>query len=342
MESGQDLDCPFRGLSDVGMQFFEEERSGNADAELARESIQMTGEIADRHVDARRIPRVVAREDLQQQGRVFDGVRQRADVVEGPGKGHHTAGAHAAVGGLDSDDTAEGSGFADRAASIGTDGGKAQPGGDAGGGASGRTSGHARGVPGVVYFAKETDHRAAAVGEFVQVLFAEDDRSGSAQAAHDFGVFLWNAIFELGASGGGPGAGGINKVFEPDRDAVEWAAVVTAVDFPLGAVRLIERGVGENGDEGVEFRVELLDVGEAIACHFDGGDGFLADFLAKLLDRGTHMSLDRSKRFYKLREEFIVSESNQPGVCENRAEGKLPQKLSTACRRWLLTLHSRS
>ena len=44
------------------------------------------------------------------------------------------------------------------------------------------------------------------------------------------------------------------------------------------------------------------------------------------------MILDRSKRFYRLREEFIASESNQRRICEHRAEGKIPQKLSTAFR----------
>ena len=65
-----------------------------------------------------------------------------------------------------------------------------------------------------------------------------------------------------------------------------------------------------DGDESIEFRIEVLNAREAIAGEFDGGDGAVANLPAKLLNCGTHVILDRSKRFYRLWEECIASESN--------------------------------
>jgi hypothetical protein len=40
----------------------------------------------------------------------------------------------------------------------------------------------------------------------------------------------------------------------------------------------VESGFGEDRDEGVEFRVEVIDAGEAIAGEFDGRDFAIAKF----------------------------------------------------------------
>ncbi len=90
----------------------------------------------------------------------------------------------------------------------------------------------------------------------MQVLFAKNDRAGVAQAAHNFGVFGRNPVFEECAGGGGADAGGIENIFEPDGDAVERAAVITAEDFLLSAGGPVNRGVSEDGDERVKLRVD--------------------------------------------------------------------------------------
>jgi len=102
------------------------------------------------------------------------------------------------------------------------------------------------------------------------------------QAAHDFGVFLWNATFEwcaeLCAGGGGADSGNINNIFESDGNAVERAAPFSAENFLLGTPGLVESGIGRDRDEGVERWVELVDAREAIAGKFNGRDGAVANF----------------------------------------------------------------
>ena len=56
-----------------------------------------------------------AAEDAGREGGVLHGAGERADLVEGRGEGHDSVAAHAAVGGLQADDAAQGRGLADRA-----------------------------------------------------------------------------------------------------------------------------------------------------------------------------------------------------------------------------------
>jgi hypothetical protein len=61
---------------------------------------------------------------------------------------------------------------------------------------------------------------------------------------------------------------------------VERAAVISAVDFLFGAAGVSERGVGEDGDEGIQFGIELVDAGETVARELDRREGTLFDFAA--------------------------------------------------------------
>ncbi len=45
----------------------------------------------------------------------------------------------------------------------------------------------------IVNIAIEADQRASAVGEFVQIVLAEDHGAGATQPANDFRIFAWNA-----------------------------------------------------------------------------------------------------------------------------------------------------
>jgi hypothetical protein len=63
---------------------------------------------------------------------------------------------------------------------------------------------------------------------------------------------------------------GEDHVFVGDRDAVEWSAVLAALDFSLGGAGFSERRLGEDGDEGVDLAVELVDALEAGPCQLDG------------------------------------------------------------------------
>ena len=79
------------------------------------------------------IARVVAGEDGEEESGILDRAGERADLIEGRGEGDEAVAGDAAVGGFESDTTAEGGGLADGAACVGTEGGEGDPSRDGGG-----------------------------------------------------------------------------------------------------------------------------------------------------------------------------------------------------------------
>jgi hypothetical protein len=75
----------------------------------------------------------VASEDGKEEGGIFDRAGERADLIERRGEGDETVAGDAAVGGFESDTTAEGGGLADGAACVGTEGSKGDSTRDGGG-----------------------------------------------------------------------------------------------------------------------------------------------------------------------------------------------------------------
>src|SRR5208282_5952656 len=147
-------------------------------------------------------------------------------------------------------------------------------------------------VPWIVDFSEKTDHRTAAIGEFVQILLAQDDGASSAKTTDDLGVFGGNAIFlrstEQAAGGGGADSSDIDNVLEPDGNAVQRSEIGSVVDFPLGVTSSVESGFGRDGDEGVERRVELFDAREAIVGEFDRRDGAVENLWTQFADSKRH------------------------------------------------------
>src|SRR5262249_16890134 len=143
-------------------------------------------------------------------------------------------------GWLEADHSAKGCWFSNRAGSIGADGAVTYPRSDGSCRTSGRSPGDAFNVPRIADLTVVADDRAAAVSEFVQVLFAQQDRAGGFQAADDFSVFFWNSIFKKSAGRGGTDSGGINQVFKCEWNAVQRAPPVAAPDFVFRQARLFQ------------------------------------------------------------------------------------------------------
>ena len=123
------------------------------------------------------------------------------------------SGAYSSVGWFESYYSAGGRWFADGACGVGADGAVSQAGGYGGGGASGGASGDVGWVPGVVDFSVVTNDGAAAVGELVEILFAEDEWLRLFSGGLLLGVLGGNAVFKKPAGGGGADAGGVDEVF---------------------------------------------------------------------------------------------------------------------------------
>lgn len=157
-------------------------------------------------------------------------------------------------------------------------------------------------------FAKVTDDRTAAVGELVEILFADQDRSPVAEATHNLGVFMGDSILENGTSGRRARSHGVDDVFQPNRNAVHGTTVVAALDFLFGASRVGQSSFFEYGDERIKLWIQPLDAYKTFAREFYGRDAMGLDFLAELLYCLTQFSLCQrceSRRYDAWR--FIVN-----------------------------------
>ena len=78
-------------------------------------------------------------------------------------------------------------------------------------------------IPGIVNGAETAGGPGAGESHFIQVQFAEQDDSGSLQSPGYFRIFGWDAVLKNLSSRGCSQAGGVDIVFERDRDAVDAA-----------------------------------------------------------------------------------------------------------------------
>ena len=103
----------------------------------------------------------------------------------------------------------------------------------------------------------------------MQVQLANDDRASSFQLPNQSGIFGRDSVAELIAARGGANARSIEEVFQPNRNAVQWAAILAAHDFGFGLARLFERKIVRDRNERVEDRIQPLDARQALACEFN-------------------------------------------------------------------------
>ena len=90
----------------------------------------------------------------------------------------------------------------------------------------------------IVRVAEVADEGTAAVGEFVQVGFADNDRACFAKVRDERGIPQGDKLRENLRTGGGARATRPDVVFQCDADAVQRATPFAAGDFTFGRTRL--------------------------------------------------------------------------------------------------------
>ena len=165
------------------------------------------------------VHRVVAGDDLVEQGGVQDRAGTGPGLVQGGGQGHEAVARDRPVGGLDADRAGDGSGLADRAAGVGADGQRGLEGREGGSAAAARAAGDPVEVPRVVGRAVGGVLGGGAHRELVHVGLAEDDDPGLAQAPGDGRVVRRVPALEDPRAAGGGGALHRQDVLERQRDA---------------------------------------------------------------------------------------------------------------------------
>ena len=110
----------------------------------------------------------------------------------------------------------------------------------------------------MVNVAEETYQRAAAVGELVQVVLANNHCARLFESPDDFRIFRRYVIFVQGARGGSPSSGCIDQVFERDGNAVQRSAPLSARDFSFCSPRVRESGFPCDGNKSIQCGIEFL------------------------------------------------------------------------------------
>src|SRR5271168_1001386 len=98
-----------------------------------------------------------------------------------------------------------------------------------------------RGVARIVNVAVKADQRASSVCEFVQIVLAENHRSGLTQPPNHFRILAWNAILIKSTGRSSTYACGIDQILYSDWNPVQRAAPFSALNFSFGGESLRQR-----------------------------------------------------------------------------------------------------
>ena len=166
-----------------------------------------------------RFPRVVAGDDVHQDGAVLHILREGADLVQRRGKGDQAEAGDPAVGRLHPDDAAEGRRLADGAARVGTERGDAFVGRHRRRGAAARPAGDPLEIPGVPGHAEEGGLRGGTHRELVHVRLAGEDGARRPELLHDGRVVGGDEVLEDPGAAGRPDPLRAEDVLQGDGDS---------------------------------------------------------------------------------------------------------------------------
>ena len=208
---------------------------------------------------------------------VFRGARQRAvHLARIPGERHRMVRRQAGCR-ADADDAAERRRDSDRAAEVGALRDRQH----AGRNRHGRTAGGAGRaefrIPGIAGGAEHLVDGVRAGCEFRRVGLGENDGAGGFQAAHDLGVLVGNVVLEKRRAEGGADARRHRDVLDADRQAVQRPERCAAHHRVFRRACRHARLIRRERDDGVELRVQALDVRQMRVQNLDRTDGAAAD-----------------------------------------------------------------
>ena len=255
---GEGLDGSLDISADAGIDPVAEVFFGDAELEAIYAIVKGGEVVGHRDIEAGGIRRIKSGDGLENARGIFDGLRERADLVERGSEGYEAIAGNSAVAGLEADDATVGGGLADGAAGVRTEGGD---GGEVGHGSSraaGRTAGHAIVVVGISSDAEGGVFRGGAHREFVLVHPPEGDGTGGTELLDDGGVVGGDEIFEkLGAASAGL-AEDIDVVLDGDGDAAEGEGEIGLCGLGEGGFEIAGKVGTGPGIAGRDFSGEFL------------------------------------------------------------------------------------
>ena len=113
----------------------------------------------------------------------------------------------------------------------------------------------------------------------MQVVFAEKHGSGFFEATSNLSISKWDTILHQRAGCGSAYPGGIDQIFQADRNSVQRSTPVSLPDLTFGLTRLRQRRFRSDGYERVQSRIEFFNAGQAVRRKLDWRERACADLL---------------------------------------------------------------
>ncbi len=174
---------------------------------------------------------------------------------------------------------------ADRAAGVGAERRRHQPGRDRRARSARRTAGEMRGAPWVARRRPRQVERRPAMRELMRRQLAGQDGAGRVELFDRRRIFRRHGVdAHLGVPGGADAGGGID-VLEAERHPVQRAAVIAGGDLAFGLPRLRHRLVGGDRQIGIELRIDAFGARQRGLRQLDRRQLFAGDQPRHLGDR---------------------------------------------------------
>src|SRR5256885_57688 len=109
--------------------------------------------------------------------------------------------------------------------------------------------------------------RGDAVGELVEIGFAENDRASGLELCDDVRVTIWNEVLQKLCAGGGANSGGMDIVFQRNGNSMKRTAIATRFaagrrQFRFGFFGLVQSKFRRDGEIGVQFGIVAVNARE--------------------------------------------------------------------------------
>jgi len=141
-------------------------------------------------------------------------------------------------------------------------------------------------VVGIVGCAEDTVEGLRAGTEFGDVGFSEEDGASGAHARDEQVVLRGDVVFEEERTIGSADAGGVNEVFVRDGQTMQRAEDFATRLHLVGASRGRGGLIGDEGDDGVDLRIDTIDLLEVLGESFASGKLLSSDQGGHLHRRG--------------------------------------------------------
>jgi hypothetical protein len=198
---------------------------------------------------------VVAGNDIEEPGNVFDAPRHRADDVVGCTHGKASLVGDATGCGPQTTDTRQRCGNADRCCGVGAQGHFRHSSSDGYRRPAARAARYSTGVPGIAALARHRVGRSDAEGELMEVRFPDDDRARPSKSFDREGISGRHVVAKEPRSVGGSQCCRVDVVLDHHRDAVQQTTRAPLGRCPVDSFRSRHGAFLVDRDHGVDVAV---------------------------------------------------------------------------------------